>query len=44
MIPKMKTNGSAMEQVKRKASLVDAKVDKRLSAIMKEPKVGKTQT
>ena len=44
MIQKMKTNGCAMEQVKKKASSVDVKVDKRLSAITKELKDGKTLT
>ena len=40
MIPKMKTNGSAMEETMNKDSLVVAKVDKRTLAITKELKDG----
>ena len=39
----MKTNGSAMEATKKKDSLVDAKVDKRTLATMKELKDGSAQ-
>ena len=44
MIPKMKTNGSAMEVVKNKDSLVDAKVGKPHSDITKEQKGGNALT
>ena len=44
MIVKMKTNGSAMEEVKNRDSLADAKVGKRHSDITKEQKGGSVLT
>ena len=44
MIPKMKTNGYAMDQVTSRDSLEDAKVDKRHLDIMKAQKGGNALT
>ena len=44
MIPKMKTNGSAMEEVTNKDLSEDAKVDKRHLGITKEQRDGSALT
>ena len=44
LIPKMKTNGYAMEQMKKKDLSEDAKVGKRHLVITKEQRAGKTLT
>ena len=44
MIPKMKTNGYAMEQMNKKDLSEDAKVGKRHLVITKEQRAGKTLT